>query len=76
LFANELDVVAARACTLGDDIVDAFYVRDRVTGGKVSDPARLRAITESIRDALVGTSPGSPPGASSETSPDTHSQNP
>jgi [protein-PII] uridylyltransferase len=64
LFANELDVVAARACTLGDDIVDAFYVRDRRTGGKISDPARLSEITESVRDALV------------DTSPDTHDQNP
>jgi [protein-PII] uridylyltransferase len=53
LFENGLDVVAARACTLGDDVVDAFYVRDRANGGKVHDPARLKSISEAIRDALV-----------------------
>ena len=45
LFASDLDVVAARACTLGDHVVDAFYVRDRVTDAKVDDPERLKTIS-------------------------------
>ena len=53
LFANELDVVAARACTLGDQVIDAFYVKDRATGHKVDDPSRLQTISTSIREVLV-----------------------
>ncbi len=53
LFANELDVVAARAFTLGDQIIDAFYVRDRATGAKVDDHARLKQIGAAIQDLLV-----------------------
>ena len=53
LFANDLDVVAARACTLGDQVIDAFYVRDRATGTKVEDAARLRQISTEIQKVLV-----------------------
>jgi [protein-PII] uridylyltransferase len=55
LFEHELDVVAARACTLGDEVVDAFYVKDGTTGGKVTEPQRLRAISEAVRETLVVT---------------------
>ena len=55
LFENGLDVVAARACTLGDDVVDAFYVKDGTTGGKVTDSARLKVLSESVRQTLVAT---------------------
>ena len=53
LFANGLDVVAARACTLGDQVIDAFYVRDRATGAKIEDPDRLRQTSTAVRDLLV-----------------------
>lgn len=56
LFANELDVVAARACTLGDQVIDAFYVRDRATGAKVEDAARMKQISTAIHDLLVESS--------------------
>jgi [protein-PII] uridylyltransferase len=53
LFANELDVVAARACTLGDQVIDAFYVRDRATGSKVVNAGRLKQISEAVNGLLV-----------------------
>ncbi len=52
LFSSDLDVVAARACTLGEEVVDAFYVRDRLAGGKVEEPARLRDLASSLESLL------------------------
>jgi [protein-PII] uridylyltransferase len=53
LFEANLDVVSARVSTLGELVVDAFYVRED-SGAKVTDPARLEEITgliwASIRD--------------------------
>ena len=46
LFALDLDVVAARVSTFGHEVLDAFYVRDAVTGGKVTDPEQIRAYPE------------------------------
>ncbi len=43
LFALDLDVVAARVSTFGHEVVDAFYVRDTATGGKVTDPVQIEA---------------------------------
>ena len=47
LFEANLDVVSARVSTLGELVVDAFYVREDI-GEKVTDPARLDQITEAI----------------------------
>jgi [protein-PII] uridylyltransferase len=47
LFEADLDVVSARASTLGEMAVDAFYVRES-DGAKVTDQARLSAITAAI----------------------------
>ena len=47
LFEANLDVVSARVSTLGELVVDAFYVREDI-GEKVTDPARLEQITEAI----------------------------
>jgi [protein-PII] uridylyltransferase len=58
LFDNDLDVVAARACTLGDHVVDAFYVRDRSTKGKVEDPTRLKEIKTALDEALAAMATG------------------
>ncbi len=51
LFEAGLDVVSARVSTLGEMVVDAFYVRES-GGSKVTDPGRLSAITSEIRGEL------------------------
>ncbi len=52
LFALDLDVVAARVSTSGYEVVDAFYVRDAATGGKVTDPRRIEGISEGVVGAI------------------------
>ena len=52
LFACGLDVVAARVSTFGLEVVDAFYVRDGETGGKIVDPRRVTEIAEAARRAV------------------------
>ncbi len=47
LFEANLDVVSARVSTLGELVVDAFYVREDI-GEKITDQARLEEITEAI----------------------------
>ena len=51
LFDAGLDVVSARVSTLGEMVVDAFYVRES-GGSKVTDASRLSAITAEIRGEL------------------------
>ena len=51
LFDAGLDVVSARVSTLGEMVVDAFYVRES-GGSKVTDASRLSAITAEIRREL------------------------
>jgi [protein-PII] uridylyltransferase len=51
LFEADLDVVSARVSTLGEMVVDAFYVRES-NGGKVTDPDRLTAVTDALRSEL------------------------
>jgi [protein-PII] uridylyltransferase len=51
LFEADLDVVSARVSTLGEMVVDAFYVRES-DGAKVTDPERLTAVTEALRSEL------------------------
>jgi [protein-PII] uridylyltransferase len=53
LFALDLDVVAARVSTFGHEVIDAFYMRDRSSGGKVTDPDRIRRIEEGARSAIA-----------------------
>ena len=53
LFALDLDVVAARVSTGTHEVVDAFYVRDRTTGGKITDRQRIRHIEERARKAIA-----------------------
>jgi UTP:GlnB (protein PII) uridylyltransferase len=47
----ELDVLLAKVGTYGEDVVDAFYVRD-LEGQKVSDPEHVREIERTILHAL------------------------
>jgi [protein-PII] uridylyltransferase len=69
LFALDLDVVAARVSTFGHEVVDAFYVRDRSSGGKVTDPERIKRIEDGPGPPSRPTPPGAdrplsfPPGA-------------
>ncbi len=51
LFEEDLDVVSARVSTLGEMVVDAFYVRES-NGAKVTDSGRLSAISGAIRAEL------------------------
>ena len=48
LFDCDLDVVSARVSTLGDAVVDAFYVRD-AWGTKVTDPRTLDLVERTLR---------------------------
>jgi [protein-PII] uridylyltransferase len=59
LFEADLDVVSARVSTLGEIVVDAFYVRAS-GGGKVSDAARLSAITAAIEQEIGTFGPAGP----------------
>jgi [protein-PII] uridylyltransferase len=51
LFEEDLDVVSARVSTLGEMVVDAFYVRES-RGSKVIDPGRLSTIRNAIGTEL------------------------
>jgi [protein-PII] uridylyltransferase len=51
LFEASLDVVSARVSTLGELVVDAFYVRE-AEGAKVTDPDRLGQIIAAIWASL------------------------
>jgi [protein-PII] uridylyltransferase len=51
LFDTGLDVVSARVSTLGEIVVDAFYVRES-GGSKVTDASRLSEITRQIEAEL------------------------
>lgn len=50
LFDEGLDVVSARVSTLGQEVVDAFYVLDH-EGNKVKDPDRIRRIDQRVQAA-------------------------
>jgi [protein-PII] uridylyltransferase len=52
LFEADLDVVSARVSTLGELVVDAFYVRESA-GTKVSDSERLEAIKGAVWASLT-----------------------
>jgi len=48
----DLDIRKARVQTLGSEVVDSFYVRDR-SGHKVTDAARLAEIERGVLHALT-----------------------
>jgi len=47
LFESDLDVVSARVSTLGEMVIDAFYVRES-GGTKVTDTDRLASVTTAL----------------------------
>jgi [protein-PII] uridylyltransferase len=48
----DLDIRSAKVQTLGDDVVDSFYVRDR-NGTKITDPASLVELERAILHVLA-----------------------
>ncbi len=48
----DLDIVSAKIQTLGDDVVDSFYVRD-AAGEKVTDGDYLREIEMAVLSAVA-----------------------
>ncbi len=59
LFDADLDVVSARVSTLGEMVVDAFYVRER-DGGKLTDLDRLSQVTTAIEEEIGTFGPAGP----------------
>lgn len=53
LSALNLDIASAHITTYGERIVDAFYVTD-LTGAKITNPDRKKAIEERMMEALTG----------------------
>jgi [protein-PII] uridylyltransferase len=51
LYEADLDLVSARVSTLGELVVDVFYVRES-GGGKVTDGGRLEEVTTAIWASL------------------------
>jgi len=47
----DLDIRSAKVQTLGSEVVDAFYVRDR-SGDKITTQARLAEIERAILHAI------------------------
>lgn len=52
LHEKGLDIHRSKVGVEADRVADVFYVRDRATGEKIRDPARLREVTESLRKAI------------------------
>jgi len=52
LFEARLSISLAKISTEGSRVVDVFYVTDVDSGGKVTDPATIRALRRSLREAL------------------------
>jgi [protein-PII] uridylyltransferase len=48
----DLDIHLAKVATYGEDVVDAFYVRD-LEGQKVTEPARIEAVEKRLTVALA-----------------------
>ncbi len=49
----DLDIVSAKVQTLGDRVVDAFYVRS-ASGGKLDDPALIVEVERALLHELAG----------------------
>ncbi len=48
----DVDIRSAKVQTLGDEVVDAFYVRD-AAGAKITDPDHLREIERAVLDGIA-----------------------
>ena len=53
LTSEGLDIFLSKVATEADRVADVFYVRDRETGAKITDPARLEAVEQALRAGLA-----------------------
>jgi [protein-PII] uridylyltransferase len=53
LAAQGLDIHRSRVGVAADRVADIFYVRDQATGDKIEAPARIDALAEALKQALV-----------------------
>jgi len=54
IYAQGLDIHRSKIATEANRAVDTFYVRDKATGEKATEPARLGRIREALRASLPG----------------------
>jgi [protein-PII] uridylyltransferase len=54
-----LDIHRSRVGVAADRVADIFYVRDQATGDKIEEPARIDALAEALKQALLATAAGS-----------------
>ena len=52
LYAQRLDIQRSKVGVEADRVADIFYVRDSVTRGQLTDPARIQSLTDALKDAL------------------------
>lgn len=52
LFAQELDIHRSKIATEANRAIDVFYVRDKATGAKLSDPEKVAALREALLASL------------------------
>ena len=52
LFAQGLDIHRSKIATEANRVVDTFYLRDKATGEKITDPQRMAEVRESLRASL------------------------
>jgi [protein-PII] uridylyltransferase len=52
LFSDGLDIHRSKIATEANRAVDVFYVRDKATGEKITDPARTEALRTALRASL------------------------
>jgi [protein-PII] uridylyltransferase len=52
LFMQGLDIHRSKIATEANRVVDTFYLRDKATGEKVTDPVRISEVVQSLRLSL------------------------
>ena len=52
LFAEGLDIHRSKIATEANRVVDVFYLRDKASGAKVTDPKRMAELREALRASL------------------------
>jgi len=57
LAAQGLDIHRSRVGVAADRVADIFYVRDQATGQKIEDAARIDALADALKQALLESRP-------------------
>jgi len=60
LFEQNLDIALSKVATEAERVADVFYVRDRKSGGRLTDETRIRAVSEALTLALAEVGSGGP----------------